>query len=299
MHQRVGSCLLSPPANSRLARLLCHRRGRVGRGYRTLPARLPGKPFSWRYQLPFLADRGWHAVAPDLRGYGETDRPTPVAAYRIEHLVDDTAAMFGALGARRRVLVAHDWGAVIAWAFAIRRTEPLDGLVIMNVPHPAVFQRVLRRSPRQLARSWYVAFFQLPFLPEQALRARGARAVGQMFRGMAVDKTAFPDEVLAHYQANALRPGAMTAMLNYYRANVAALVRRSEPARIETPTLMIWGEEDAALGVELTEGYAPYVADFTLRRLSGVSHWVQQEAPDRVNAALGEWLTERRIAPGA
>src|SRR5271165_6532995 len=93
MHQRVGSCLLSPPANSRLARLLCHRRGRVGRGYRTLPARLPGKPFSWRYQLPFLADRGWHAVAPDLRGYGETDRPTPVAAYRIEHLVDDTAAM--------------------------------------------------------------------------------------------------------------------------------------------------------------------------------------------------------------
>jgi len=264
-----------------------------------LPARLPGKPFSWRYQLPFLADRGWHAVAPDLRGYGETDRPTPVAAYRIEHLVDDTAAMFGALGARRRVLVAHDWGAVIAWAFAIRRTEPLDGLVIMNVPHPAVFQRVLRRSPRQLARSWYVAFFQLPFLPEQTLRTRGARTVGQMFRGMAVDKTAFPDEVLAHYQTNALRPGAVTAMLNYYRANFAAFVRQSEPARIETPTLMIWGEEDAALGVELTEGYAPYVTDFTLRRLPGVSHWVQQEAPDRVNAALGEWLTERRIAPGA
>jgi len=212
---------------------------------------------------------------------------------------DDTAAMFDALGTRPRLLVAHDWGAVITWAFAIRRTQPLDGLVIMNVPHPAILHRVLRRSLRQIARSWYVAFFQVPFLPERALRARGARAVGQMFRGMAVDKTAFPDDVLAHYQANALRPGAMTAMLNYYRANFAALVRRSEPARIETPTLMIWGEEDAALGVELTEGYAPYVTDFTLRRLPRVSHWVQQEAPDRVNAALGEWLTERRIAPSA
>lgn len=196
-------------------------------------------------------------------------------------------------------VVGHDWGAVIAWAFAIRRTQPLDGLVIMNVPHPAVFQRVLRRSPRQIARSWYVAFFQLPFLPEQALRAWGARAVGQMFRGMAVNKAAFPDAVLAHYQANALRPGAMTAMLNYYRANAAGFVRQSEPARIETPTLMIWGDEDAALGVELTEGYAPYVADFTLRRLPSVSHWVQQEAPERVNAALGEWLTEHRIVPDA
>jgi len=125
--------------------------------------------------------------------------------------MDDTTAMFDALGMRRRRLVAHDWGAVmIAWAFAIRRTRPLDGLVIMNVPRPAVFQRVLRRSLRQLARSRYVAFFQLPFLPEQALRAHGALAVGQMFRGMAVDKTAFPDDVLAHYQANAVRPGAMT-----------------------------------------------------------------------------------------
>ena len=257
----------------------------------------PESRFSWRYQLPFLADRGWHAVAPDLRGYGETDRPSAVAAYRIEHLVDDAAAMFDALGARRRLLGGHDWGAVIAWAFAIRRTQPLDGLVIMNVPHPAVFQHVLRRSPRQLARSWYVAFSSNCHTCQN--RRCGRAAHGQMFRSMAVDKAAFPDEILAHYQAHALRPGAMTAMLNYYRANFAALVRQTEPACVETPTLMIWGEEDAALGVELTEGYAPYVADFTLRRLSGVSHWVQQEAPDRVNAALDEWLTERRIAPGA
>ena len=246
----------------------------------------PESRFSWRHQLPVLAEGGWHAVAPDLRGYGGTTRPAERAAYRMERLVEDVAALFDALGARKRLLIAHDWGALIAWQFAIQRMQPLDGLVIMNVPHPAVFRTVLRRSPRQLARSWYVFFFQLPVLPELLLRARGARAIADAFRGMAVNKAAFPPDVLAHYQTNALQPGAMTAMVNYYRANFATLGERAPTPMIDTPTLMIWGEQDSALGVELTEGYGPYVADFTLKRLPGVSHWVQQEAPDQVNAAL-------------
>ena len=194
----------------------------------------PESRFSWRHQLPFLAELGWHAVAPDLRGYGETDRPTDLKAYRIEHLVDDAAAIFDALGTRRGLLVGHDWGAVIAWAFAIGRVRDLTGLVIMNVPHPAVFQHALRRSPRQMARSWYVAFFQLPILPELLLRAGDARAVGRAFSRMAVNKDAFPEDVLARYRADALRPGALTAMLNYYRANAASLIRRADPPVIET-----------------------------------------------------------------
>ena len=257
----------------------------------------PESRFSWRHQLPVLAGQGWHAVAPDLRGYGGTTRPAERAAYRMERLVEDVAALFSALGARRRLLVGHDWGALIAWQFAIQRVQPLDGLVIMNVPHPAVFRTVLRRSPRQLARSWYVFFFQLPGLPELLLRARGAQAVADAFRTMAVDKTAFPPEVLAHYQQNALQPGALTAMINYYRANFTTLADRTPTPRINTPTLMIWGEQDTALGLELTEGYGPYVADFTLKRLPGVSHWVQQEAPEQVNAAMLGWLASRRIVP--
>ena len=257
----------------------------------------PENRYSWRHQLPFLAGLGWHAVAPDLRGYGDTTRPPNRQAYRMPHLVADTAAISDALGARRRLLIAHDWGALIAWQFAIEQTRPLDALVVMNVPHPAVFRRVLRSSPRQIARSWYVFFFQLPMLPELMLGAAGARAVGRAFSDMAVEKAAFPQDVLAHYREAASKPGALTAMINYYRANLLSLASRAETPMVRTPTLMVWGEQDSALGLELTEGYAPYVSDFTLRRLPGVSHWVQQEAPDRVNAILQEWLAQNQIAP--
>jgi pimeloyl-ACP methyl ester carboxylesterase len=250
----------------------------------------PESRFSWRHQLPVLAEAGWHAVAPDMRGYGQTSRPAGRGAYRMDALVADVAALFDAFGARRRLLIAHDWGALIAWTFAIRRARALDGLIIMNVPHPAVFARGLRRSLAQLRRSWYVFFFQLPVLPELMLGARGARAIGEAFRGMAVDKAAFPEDVLARYQANASAPGALTAMVNYYRANFWGLARAGAVSRIEVPVLMIWGEEDTALGLELTEGYGPFVADFTLERLPGVSHWVQQEAPEKVNARMLAWL---------
>jgi len=259
----------------------------------------PENRFSWRHQLPVLAELGWHAIAPDLRGYGDTTRPVGRDAYKLRHLVDDAAALFDAFGARRRLLVAHDWGAVIAWQFAIERARALDGLVIMNVPHPAVARAVARRSLRQMLRSWYILFFQLPVLPERALRAGGAWAVGEAFRGMAVDKTAFPPEVLNHYRRAALRPGAATAMVNYYRANLADILREAPSPRIEVPTLMVWGEADTALGIELTGGYAPYVEDFTLNRLPNVSHWVQQEAPGQANACLRGWMQRHELAAQA
>ena len=252
--------------------------------------------YSWRYQLEPLAALGWRAVAPDMRGYGDSSRPREVEAYQMRHLVDDAAALFDALGARRRLLIGHDWGAAVAWTFAMRRARPLDGLVAMNVPHPDVFKSVLKRSWAQRRRSWYMTFFQLPALPELLLRAGHAKAIGRAFSDMAVDKSAFPEEVLRHYRDNAMRTGALTAMLNYYRANAADFARPSEPTpRIEVPTLMIWGEEDTALGLELTEGYDPYVADFTLERLPRVSHWVQQEAPAAVNARLAAWLRAKKL----
>ncbi|MDH4385668.1 MAG: alpha/beta hydrolase [Caulobacter sp.] len=259
----------------------------------------PESRYSWRSQLSCLADLGWRAVAPDLRGYGETDRPKLRSDYRLPHLVADTAALFDVLGARKRLLIAHDWGALIAWAFALERALPLDGVVIMNVPHPVVFQEVLKSSAAQRRRSWYAAFFQLPWLPELMLRANGAGAIGQAFSGMAIDKSRFPEAVLDHYRQNALKPGALTAMINYYRANLNELNRwsRGDCPSIEVPTLMLWGEEDAALGIELTEGYEGLVKDFTLSRLPGVSHWVQQEAPEAVNERMGAWLKSRALAP--
>ncbi len=254
----------------------------------------PESRFSWRFQLPLLAGLGWRAVAPDLRGYGDSDRPAGRADYHLDHLVADVAGMFDTLGAKRRLLVAHDWGAIIAWHVALRGVVPLDGLVIMNVPHPKVFERVLARSWRQRLRSWYVAFFQLPWLPEALLGARNADGVAKAFTNMAVDKAAFPASVTDVYRANALKLGALTAMINYYRANTGTVFKDVD-AFIDVPVLMIWGEEDTALGTELTEGYDGLVRDFTLHRLPGVSHWVQQEAPDKVNAIMAAWLRSKGL----
>ena len=256
----------------------------------------PESRFSWRHQIGLLADLGWHVIAPDLRGYGESSRPSGVENYKLDRLLGDVTALFDAVGARRRLLVGHDWGAIIAWCFAIDRRLPLDGLVIMNVPHPTVFARVIRTSWRQRLRSWYVAFFQLPGLPEAMMTARRGRAVANAFVGMAVDKDRFPPEVTDVYRLNALVPGAMTAMINYYRANTDLLARYGPGApAIEIPALMIWGEEDAALDIVCTDGYETLVRDFTLERLPGVSHWVQQEAPEKVNAILADWLVSRDL----
>jgi pimeloyl-ACP methyl ester carboxylesterase len=254
--------------------------------------------YSWRFQLPMLARLGYRAWAPDLRGYGESDRPLRREDYAIENLLGDVAGLIDESGARSVTLLAHDWGAIIAWYFAMRRQRPLERLVIMNVPHPARMEQALR-SWRQLARSWYVLFFQLPRLPELLLRTRNYRAIGDAFRNMAVDKSRFPDEVLRVYRDAAARPGALTAMVNYYRALVrgggGARQRALGYAQIQTPTLMIWGERDAALGKETTFGTQALVPNLTIRYLPEVSHWVQQEAPEIVNAMIEAWLAGQPV----
>jgi pimeloyl-ACP methyl ester carboxylesterase len=253
----------------------------------------PESRAAWRAQLPFLADLGWHALAPDLRGYGESTRLSGRAYYRIPHLVNDVASLFEVTQARRRLLIGHDWGGVIAWQVAVRRRIPLDGLVILNAPHPTVFECVIRQSWRQRARSWYVLFFQLPFLPESQLAlARGA-ALKRILKAQSPN---FPADVLDLYARNISQPGAAEAMINYYRANAFALAAAGQPRdRIEVPTLMIWGENDVALDIALTQGNEEFVADFTLKRLPGASHWVQEDASPEVNATIAGWLAAKGL----
>ncbi|GBR76580.1 alpha/beta fold hydrolase [Acidiphilium acidophilum] len=259
----------------------------------------PECKFSWRHQMPLLATLGYTAWAPDLRGYGTTSRPTGIAAYRISELLRDIAGLIDAARAQGIdgdiVLIGHDWGGALGWFFVLNAIRPVDRFIVMNLPHPDLFARGLR-TLRQLRRSWYIFWFQLPWLPERILAADNAAWIARAFRGMAVDKSRFPDEVLAVYRANALIPGALTAMINWYRANFRNPFRTLAPAKpLRVPTLMLWGEQDAALGRELTCGTADLVDDFTLRYLPGVSHWVQQEAPETVNAMIAAWLTGRPV----
>ncbi|MBX3706689.1 MAG: alpha/beta hydrolase [Pseudomonadales bacterium] len=259
----------------------------------------PEHSFSWRYQLPMLAELGYRAWAPNLRGYGNSSRPLGMEAYSIECLMADVAGLIDASGCREVVLLAHDWGAVIAWYFAMRKLRPIERLVICNVPHPGPAQEALSNGLAQLRKSWYIFFFQIPGLPERLLGRDGARAVGEAFRRSAVDRDRFPDEVLEVYRRNAAQPGALTAMVNYYRALVRGGGAKRQRAAgfpvIETPTLMVWGEDDVALTKETTYGTDRYVRDLTIRYLPHVSHWVQQEAPEAVNAMIRAFLLGRPV----
>jgi pimeloyl-ACP methyl ester carboxylesterase len=250
----------------------------------------PELHFSWRHQMQHLAKMGYRVWAPNLRGYGATTRPQDVRSYALDHLTQDIAALIDASGAKEVTLLAHDWGAVVAWSFAIQKLRPLTKLVIMNVPHPMVGRREIRHW-RQFKKSWYVFFFQLPWLPEKVLSRNEGEAVGNLLLRTSCAPERFGPEEQAIYNAAAARPGACTAMVNYYRA----LIRHSDSVdlgdgTVEVPTLMIWGEEDVALNIECTSGTEEWVSDFTLKRLPGVSHWVQQDAPDEVNAILSDWL---------
>ena len=257
----------------------------------------PEHSFSWRKQLPMLADLGFTAWAPNLRGYGASSRPEGIAAYSIEALLNDVAGLIDAAGKRETVLIAHDWGAVIAWYFAIRKIRPLAKLVICNVPHPAAMQQAM--SFQQLRRSWYALFFQIPGLPEWLLGRNNATGIGKMIRDSACNPDLFPPEVARVYSDNAARPGALTAMINYYRALIRdGGARRQQKLGfpvIETPTLMIWGEEDIALTKETTYGTEEWVEDLTLRYLPRVSHWVQQDAPETVNAMMSAFLQDQPV----
>ena len=253
----------------------------------------PEVALSWREQMFALAEMGYRVWAPNQRGYGRSSRPPRMQDYAIEYLMADVAGLIDASGASRVVLLGHDWGGIVAWCFATRRLRPLERLVIVNVPHPACFRRNLRR-PGQMLRSWYTAAFQMPVLPERVLGRHGARAIPEAMLRSSSTPERFPRELLEATRLSAAEPGALKAMIDWYRALLRggglARQRRAGFATIETPTLLLWGEEDRFLAKYTTEGTEEFVRDLTLRFLPGVSHWVQQDATDRCNEELRAFL---------
>ncbi len=259
----------------------------------------PEHSVSWRHQLPVLADLGYRAWAPNLRGYGNSSVPPDLEDYSLENLMSDVAGLIDVSGAKEVLLVAHDWGAVIAWYFAIREIRPLKRLIICNVPHPVPARRAFSRGFAQLKKSWYIFFFQLPRLPEMMMKMRRGRGMGELIRSSATHPENFPDGIVELYDENGARPENLRAMLNYYRALVRGGGGRRQEKQgypvIRTPTLMLWGEDDMALTIETTHGTEEVVENFTIRYLPGISHWVQQDAPDEVNAMISAWLQDRPV----
>ena len=247
--------------------------------------------YGWRHQIPALADAGYRVVAPDMRAYNLSNKPAGVAAYTVETLARDVEGLIRACGAERAALVGHDWGGIVAWHCAMRSPAVVERLAILNAPHPASLTRAVL-NPLQWLRSSYVAFFQLPWLPEAALSAGGFAALRWLFRTDPARRDAFDETDIERYVEAFSRPGALTATLNYYRAAVqrTPLLGRTPVTRIEAPVLVIWGERDRALGPELAEPDRTWVPHARVERLPDASHWVQHDAPDRVNALLLEHL---------
>lgn len=271
----------------------------VEKGDGPLTVLLHGFPenwWSWRYQIDALANAGLRVVAPDLRGYGETETHGP---YDLDTLASDVCHLIEALGPDRKVrIVGHDWGGALAWHLASHRPEFCGRLAVLNCPHPAIMRTaLLGTSWEQIKRSWYMFFFQLPWLPELVLTRNDAELMPRMLKSSSVDRTHFSEDDVRPFRDAVQRPGAASGMIGWYRAAIrAGFSKPFSPPKyppITCDTLLIWGMSDPALDFEVlvpgTERFAPKLR---VHRIERCGHFVQAERPTDVNAALIEYLRQ-------
>jgi pimeloyl-ACP methyl ester carboxylesterase len=246
--------------------------------------------YGWRKQIPVLAEAGCQVIVPDQRGYNLSDKPKGIKAYCVDELVADVVGLIDALEYERVNVVGHDWGALVAWMLAIRHPDRLHRLGIVNVPHPAVIGHFLRRDPEQMVRSWYAAFFQLPWLPELSLRL-GRWSGASLAMRRSATPSAFTDEDMEKYRAAWSQPGAMTAMLNWYRAAARYRPRITNEMQVHVPTLILWGVKDVALTYRMARPSLDYCEKGNLIFFPDATHWVQHDEADEVNRHLLSFIS--------
>jgi pimeloyl-ACP methyl ester carboxylesterase len=245
--------------------------------------------YGWRLQIEPLAAAGFHVVVPDMRGYNLSSRPDDVAAYDSDTLAGDVRDLIHERGAETALLVGHDWGGTAAWATAMKHPEVVNRLAILNAAHPRKLSQGLHH-PDQLRRSWYFFFFALPDLPETVVHANN----WHFFRHFLHDAhPAYTPEEIEHYVEAWSQPGAATGMINYYRSSVRQSQKSAVAALrpISAPTVVIWGEDDGYLGLDLAEPEHDDVPRLErVERVSDASHWVHHDQPERVNRLLTDFF---------
>ena len=254
--------------------------------------------YAWKDQLPEFG-RDHLAVAPDMRGYNLSSKPTDVTDYAVPHLVDDLRALARSLGHEKFILVAHDWGGGVAWSLGIHHPECLEKLVIINAPHPALFERELNRNPAQQAASQYMLLFRSP-KAEATLSANNYAFLVDAVLTRGLKKGHFTEDDRQTYLTAWSQPGALTGSLNWYRAAGIGPPTSSDkahsfepsagPSKVSVPTLVIWGEKDQALVKENLDGLDQHVPDLTVRRIADGTHWVIHEQPALVAAHIREFI---------
>ncbi|HEX6385348.1 MAG TPA: alpha/beta hydrolase [Anaerolineae bacterium] len=245
--------------------------------------------YGWRHQISFLAEAGYRVWAPDQRGYNLSQKPPAIAAYNLDELAADIVGLIDAAGRQTAHVVGHDWGGAVAWWLANKYPQRLESLVVLNTPHHAALNRYLRRNLDQWLRSLYILFFQAPWLPERLLHAGNWRALARLMRASSRPGT-FSESEMEAYRRAWSQPGAITAMLNWYRAIRQVRPQRLPDPRITVPTLLIWGEREVAFSGELAGLSIELCDDGRLVRFEQATHWVQHEEPDRVNRLLQDFI---------
>jgi len=240
--------------------------------------------YAWRGQIRALAEAGFRVVAPDQRGYNLSDKPKPVSAYGVKRLVDDVAALIGACGAEKAFIVGHDWGAGVAWSFAMSHPERVESLAVLNGPHPERLLHELRSNPIQIIRSWYIFFFQLPALPEAVARMDDYKFFLKPLREEPLNPEAFTRGDLERYVTAFAKPGAIEAMINWYRAMFRGTAVPITKTEVEA--LVVWGEDDPHLGRDLATPDPELVPNARVVFVPKATHWVQHDVPERVNEEL-------------
>ena len=241
--------------------------------------------FAWRDYFEPLAMRGYHVVAPDQRGYNLSAKPAGAEAYRLDVAASDVFGLADAFGRETFHVVGHDWGAAVAWTMASANSGRLVSAAMLQAPHPAVWLRALRTDPDQRQRSRYVQMLRLPWLSEMALKIGNYSALARAFK-TSTRPEAFPPEAIEAYREAWRQPGALTAMLNWYRALFVDEPRTPEPGSLTTPALVLWGDKDEFAVPRLADDSAAFCRTVELRHLPRASHWSIHDAPELVRDAL-------------
>ncbi len=247
--------------------------------------------YGWRKQIDFFAKQGFRVIVPDQRGYNLSERPAGIENYRVDLLAADVVHLMDALHIRKAVVVGHDWGAAVNWALSSMYPDRIEKSVIINVPHPVIMRETLESSLDQLQKSWYMFFFQIPRIPERLMSLDDWSYFTAALKSGSINST-FTDEDMSQYRRAWSRPGAMTAMLNWYRAALQHPFDLRDK-RVVVPLLIIWGSRDAVLGKEMVEPSLRYADLGRIVFFDENTHWVHHEAPERVNTAILNFVNER------
>ena len=245
--------------------------------------------YGWRNQIDFLVEAGYRLIMPDQRGYNKSDKPKGVRNYGIARLGEDILQLMDHCELREATIIAHDWGAIISWWLSLTQPDRIKRQVVMNVPHPVVMQRFLLSNWQQMRKSWYVFFFQLPWLPEFGFKQQNGHTMSKKLRKTGLPNT-FSDDDLEKYRTAWEQPGAVTAMINWYRGTLWAKPKTPKNQTIDVPTLLLWGMKDIALSHHMAQPSIDLCSQGELQFFENATHWVQHDAAGEVNRHILEFL---------